>query len=180
MKKMLLIAVLFVAVFSAGCSSISKGYVLEAQIRLLTLDEIDEMRMNGEIEQDKNHNDLIDKKITYDGMKALTPPTLDEIADKKENSTNGKARDLYRCEIVIKEITYDGDEATEKTISAPRITFFDGQKAAVSVADEKADDGVFAEVIVNDKENDGYSNIDVHVKDKGKTLTHTKFRFKLK
>ena len=141
MKKMLMIAVLFVAVFSAGCSSISKGYVLEAQIQPLTLDEITEMN--------KNMTEEIDK-------------------------------DMYQCDVVIKEITYDGDEMTEKTISAPRITFFDGQKAAVSVADEKTDDGVFAEVIVNDEENDGYSNIDVHVKEKGKTITHSKFKFKLK
>ncbi|MCD4657301.1 MAG: hypothetical protein K8S87_07125 [Planctomycetes bacterium] len=141
MKKIMLMLILTAAMFALGCSSVSKGYMLEAQIH---------------------------------------PLTLDEIAEMKKNMTEEIDRDLYRCDVVIKEITYDGDETTEITISAPRITFFDGQKAAVSVADEKSGDDVFAEVVVNDEKNDGYSNIDVHVKEKGKTLSHSKFKFKLK
>ena len=113
-------------------------------------------------------------------MKAQPQPTLDDIAEKTEDSPKKVDEKLYICEITIKEIIYDGDETTENTIAAPKITFKDGQKASMTITDDKGENSVVAEVVVNDDKNDGFSNIDVHVKEKGKTLTHSTFKFKLK
>ncbi|UCG47877.1 MAG: hypothetical protein JSU94_20660 [Phycisphaerales bacterium] len=89
----------------------------------------------------------------------------------------GEEKDTYMVEVKLSQLSA-ADGAEERVLIAPRVTVLAGESAAIQVSDEKLD-GIFATVLVPQRQAGGTAKCSIHLKQNGRTKYLSTFELTL-